>query len=163
MAELDKKQPILSRLSPPKGAVKDRRRLGRGPGSGLGTTGGKGQKGQTARAGGQVRRGFEGGQTPLIRRLPKVGFHNPFGKDVATVNVGHLARFDAGAIVDPAQLVAAGLVRKRSGSVKILGDGKLDKALTVRAHAFSQNAKASIEGAGGKVELIETAKAKSEA
>jgi large subunit ribosomal protein L15 len=154
MAEPEPKQPILSRLSPPKGAVKDRRRLGRGPGSGLGTTGGKGQKGQTARAGGQVRRGFEGGQTPLMRRLPKLGFHNPFSKDVAAVNVGNLARFEPGTTVDPERMIAAGLIRKRSGSVKVLGDGTLDKALTVRAHAFSASAKAMIEQAGGKAELI---------
>jgi large subunit ribosomal protein L15 len=147
-------QPILSRLRPPKGAVKDRRRIGRGPGSGLGTTGGKGQKGQYARAGGQVRAGFEGGQTPLYRRLPKVGFHHPFAKQIATVNVGNLARFDAGSTVDPDKLIEAGLIRGRFDGVKILGDGALDKALTVRAHAFSQNAKTQIEQAGGKVELI---------
>jgi large subunit ribosomal protein L15 len=153
MAE-PQKQPILSRLRAPKGAVKDRRRIGRGPGSGLGTTGGKGQKGQYARAGGQVRAGFEGGQTPLFRRLPKIGFHNPFGKQVATVNVGNLAGFPAGASVDPDVLRQAGLIRGRFDSVKILGGGVLDKALTVRAHAFSQGAKALIEQAGGKAELI---------
>jgi large subunit ribosomal protein L15 len=162
MAESEQKQPILSRLRAPRGAVQGKKRLGRGPGSGLGTTGGKGQKGQKARAGGQVRAGFEGGQTPLIRRLPKIGFHNPFSKDVVTVNVGNLERFAAGATVDPDQLHAAGLIRKRFDSVKILGSGKLDKALTVRAHAFSQGAKALIEQAGGKVELIaEPAEAKS--
>jgi large subunit ribosomal protein L15 len=155
MAELDK-QPILSRLRPPKGAVKDRRRVGRGPGSGLGTTAGKGQKGQKARAGGQVRRGYEGGQTPLFRRLPKVGFHNPFAKQVATVNVGNLGRFDAGATVDPEKLREAGLIRGRFDTVKILGNGTLDRALTVRAHAFSQNARALIEQAGGKAEQIES-------
>jgi large subunit ribosomal protein L15 len=149
-----KQQPILSRLRAPKGAVQNKKRLGRGPGSGLGTTGGKGQKGQTARAGGQVRAGFEGGQTPLIRRLPKIGFYNPFSKDVVTVNEASLARFAAGTTVDPDQLRAAGLIRKRFDSVKILGSGTLDKALTVRAHAFSQGAKALIEQAGGKVELI---------
>jgi large subunit ribosomal protein L15 len=157
MAE-PQKQPILSRLKAPKGAVKDRRRIGRGPGSGLGTTGGKGQKGQYARAGGQVRAGFEGGQTPLFRRLPKIGFHNPFSKQVATVNVGHLASFSAGATVDPDKLREAGLVRGRFDSVKILGGGAIDKALTVRAHAFSHNAKALIEQAGGKAELIGDAK-----
>jgi large subunit ribosomal protein L15 len=147
-------QPILSRLRAPKGAVKDRRRIGRGPGSGLGTTGGKGQKGQYARAGGQVRAGFEGGQTPLFRRLPKTGFHNPFSKDVATINVGMLARFDAGSTVDADALRKAGLLRGAFDSLKILGDGKLEKALTVRANAFSQGAKAQIEQAGGKAELI---------
>jgi large subunit ribosomal protein L15 len=149
------KQPILSRLRAPKGSVKDRRRIGRGPGSGLGTTGGKGQKGQYARAGGQVRAGFEGGQTPLFRRLPKVGFHQPFAKVIATVNVGALSRFDAGSTVDADTLMQARLVRGRFDAIKILGNGTLDKALTVRAHAFSQNAKAMIEQAGGKAELIE--------
>jgi large subunit ribosomal protein L15 len=157
MAE-PQKQPILSRLRAPKGAVKDRRRIGRGPGSGLGTTGGKGQKGQYARAGGQVRAGFEGGQTPLFRRLPKIGFHNPFSKQVATVNVGHLASFSAGATVDPDKLREAGLIRGRFDSVKILGGGAIDKALTVRSHAFSHGAKTLIEQAGGKAELIEEAK-----
>jgi len=157
MAEAEQKQqPILSRLRAPKGAVQNKKRLGRGPGSGLGTTGGKGQKGQLARAGGQVRAGYEGGQTPLIRRLPKIGFHNPFTKDVATVNVGALGRFKAGATVDPEQLRAAGLIRKQFDVVKVLGMGTLDKALTVRAHAFSQGAKTLIEQAGGKAELIVT-------
>ena len=162
MAEPEHKQPILSRLRAPKGAVKDRRRLGRGPGSGLGTTAGKGQKGQTARKGGYVRAGFEGGQTPLFRRLPKVGFHNPFAKQVATVNVGNLGRFEPGAIIDPDTLREAGFIRGRFDSVKILGNGTLDKALTVRAHAFSQNAKALIEQAGGKAELIAPPQAASE-
>jgi len=110
----DKQQPILSRLRAPKGAVKGKRRLGRGPGSGLGTTAGKGQKGQLARGGGQVRRGFEGGQTPLHRRLPKIGFKNPFSKQVATVNVGKLAGFDAGATVDPDALIKAASCAARS-------------------------------------------------
>jgi large subunit ribosomal protein L15 len=159
MAETEnKQQPILSRLSPPKGAVKGKRRLGRGHGSGLGTTAGKGQKGQLARGGGQVRRGFEGGQTPLHRRLPKIGFKNPFSKQVAIVNVGHLAGFDAGATVDPAALVEAGLVRGAYDTIKVLGDGALDKALTVRAHAFSASAKELIEKAGGKAEVLEVAK-----
>jgi large subunit ribosomal protein L15 len=154
MAEAPK-VPILSRLRPPKGAVKSERRLGRGPGSGLGTTAGKGQKGQTARSGGRVHRWFEGGQTPLIRRLPKFGFHNPFSVNVAIVNIGSLGRFDAGAVVDPQALTNAGLLRGRSDAVKVLGKGSLDKALTVRAHAFSESAKAAIEKAGGKAELID--------
>jgi large subunit ribosomal protein L15 len=152
----DPKIPILSRLSPPKGAVKGRRRVGRGPGSGLGTTAGYGQKGQRARAGGAIHPWFEGGQTPLWRRLPKRGFKNPFTKAVAVVNVGLLANFDAGSIVGPDKLVEAGFVRGEFDRVKILGDGQLDKALTVRAHAFSASAKEQIEKAGGKVELIET-------
>jgi large subunit ribosomal protein L15 len=147
-------QPILSRLRAPKGAVQVKRRIGRGPGSGLGTTGGKGQKGQYARAGGQVRRGFEGGQTPLMRRLPKIGFTNPFRKSVAVVNIRDLADFDANAVVDVAKLKEVGLVRGGFDSVKVLGDGELKKALTVRAHAFSKSAKERIEQAGGKAELI---------
>ena len=144
--------PILSRLSPPPGSTKDERRLGRGPGSGLGKTSGKGQKGQKAR--GSVAARFEGGQMPLHRRLPKVGFRNPFSKTIATVNVGRLARFEAGALVDPAALVGARLVRGRFDAVKILGQGVLDKALHVRSHAFSESAKALIEKAGGTAELI---------
>jgi len=147
--------PLLSRLRAPKGAVKGKRRLGRGVGSGLGKTAGMGMKGQHARGYGKVRRGFEGGQTPLFRRLPKVGFTNPFTKVIVTVNVKHLGRFDAGTTVDPDALVAAGLLRSKYDGVKILGDGTLDKALTVRAHAFSEGAKALIEKAGGKAELIE--------
>jgi large subunit ribosomal protein L15 len=155
MAESEKTPPILSRLRPPKGAVKGKRRLGRGVGSGLGKTSGMGQKGQHARGYGKVRRGFEGGQTPLFRRLPKIGFHNPFSKQIETVNVGSLARFDAGATVDPEALLAAGLIRKQFDGVKVLGGGAIDKALTVRAHAFSGSARALIEKAGGKVEVIE--------
>ena len=151
----EKKIPILSRLRAPEGAVKGERRLGRGPGSGLGTTAGKGQKGQTARSGGHVRRGFEGGQTPLFRRLPKVGFKNPFSRAVAVVNVGNLGKFAAGATVDPESLEAAGLIKGRYDAIKVLGTGKLDRALTVRAHAFSAGAKTLIEQAGGKAELIE--------
>ena len=146
--------PILSRLSPPPGSTKDPRRIGRGPGSGLGKTSGKGQKGQHARGSGKVAQGFEGGQMPLHRRLPKVGFRNPFSKAIATVNVGRLARFDKGAVVDPAALVAARLVRGRYDAIKILGQGALDKPLKVRAHAFSAGAKACIEKAGGTTEVI---------
>jgi large subunit ribosomal protein L15 len=160
MAEPENKQPILSRLRAPVGAVKGKRRLGRGPGSGLGTTAGKGQKGQLARGGGQVRRGFEGGQTPLHRRLPKIGFNNPFSKQVAIVNLGDLDNFDAGTLVDPEVLKSAGLVRGPHDSIKILGDGALGKKLTVRAHAFSKSAKERIEKAGGTVEVIGPAKAK---
>ena len=149
------KQPILSRLRPPKGAVANRKRVGRGPGSGTGTTAGFGQKGQRARSGGSIHPWFEGGQTPLWRRLPKRGFHNPFTKSVAIVNVGMLAGFDKGTTVDPEKLVEAGLLRGRFDSVKVLGQGTLDKALTVRAHAFSKSAREQIEKAGGKAELIE--------
>lgn len=146
--------PLLSRLRAPEGAVKGKKRKGRGPGSGLGKTCGKGQKGQKARAGGTVRRGFEGGQTPLHRRLPKVGFKNPFSKTIATVNLQSLSRFDSGAVVDPESLAAVGLVSGRHDGIKILGQGELDRALTVRAHAFSARAKEVIEKAGGKTEVI---------
>jgi large subunit ribosomal protein L15 len=148
----DKPIPILSRLRAPKGAVQGKHRVGRGPGSGWGTTAGRGQKGQYARN--TVRPGFEGGQTPLFRRLPKIGFKNPFSVHVAIVNVEHLNRFDAGSTVEIATLTDSGLVKGAFDKVKILGDGELDRALTVRAHAFSARAKEQIEKAGGKVELI---------
>jgi large subunit ribosomal protein L15 len=155
------KTPILSRLRAPQGSVKVKHRVGRGPGSGWGTTAGRGQKGQYARN--TVRPGFEGGQTPLFRRLPKIGFKNPFSVNVATVNVDRLSKFDAGSVVDVDALKAAGLVRGSFDSIKILGNGTLDRALTVKAHAFSAKAKELIEGAGGKVEVIEAPKKKTEA
>lgn len=145
--------PILSRLRAPAGSVQVKHRVGRGPGSGWGTTAGRGQKGQYARNG--VRPGFEGGQTPLYRRLPKVGFKNPFSHAVAVVNVESLKRFDAGSTVELATLTESGLVKGTFDKVKILGDGELDRALTVRAHAFSARAKEQIEKAGGKAEVLE--------
>lgn len=149
--------PILSRLRPPDGAVRVKHRKGRGPGSGLGKTGGKGQKGQKARHPGNFSKlGFEGGQMPLYRRIPKRGFHNPFSKKVGTVNVKDLARFDAGATVDEAALREAGLIKRKVDIIKILGDGELDRALTVKVHAASATAAQKIEQAGGSVELIET-------
>ena len=154
MAE-EQQVPILSRLRAPEGAVKRRRRVGRGPGSGLGKTCGKGQKGQKSRSGGSIHPWFEGGQTPLQRRLPKVGFKNPFSKRIVTVNVASLARFEAGTTVGPDELMEAGLIHKRWDGVKVLGQGTLDRALTVRAHAFSKGAKSLIEQAGGSVEIIE--------
>lgn len=147
------KTPILSRLRAPVGSVQVKHRVGRGPGSGWGTTAGRGQKGQYARN--TVRPGFEGGQTPLYRRLPKIGFKNPFTKHVAVVNIERLTKFDANSIVDAAALEAAGLIRGSYDSIKILGTGSLDRALTVKAHAFSAKAKELIEQAGGKVEVIE--------
>ena len=156
MSDADK-TPILSRLRAPVGSVKGKHRVGRGPGSGWGTTAGRGQKGQYARN--TVRPGFEGGQTPLYRRLPKVGFKNPFSHAVAVVNIEMLKRFDAGSTIEVATLTESGLVKGAFDKVKILGDGELDRALTVRAHAFSARAKEQIEKAGGKVELIETPKA----
>lgn len=157
MAESDKKVPILSRLKPPVGAVKNKVRVGRGLGSGLGKTAGKGQKGQTARHNrGFGKLGFEGGQTPLYRRLPKIGFTNPFTKDVMTVNVALLEKFfDDGATVDVAALRAKGLVKGRWDEVKVLGQGDLTKKLTVRVDAVSAGARAKIEQAGGKVESLD--------
>jgi len=146
------KTPILSRLRAPIGAVKGKHRVGRGPGSGWGTTAGRGQKGQYARN--TVRPGFEGGQTPLYRRLPKIGFTNPFTLNVGTVNIERLNSFDAGAVVDAASLRDKGLLKGSFDSIKILGSGTLDRALTVKAHAFSAKAKELIEKAGGTVEVL---------
>jgi large subunit ribosomal protein L15 len=147
--------PILSRLRPPEGAIRGKRRKGRGPGSGLGKTAGHGQKGQKARHPGNFSKlGFEGGQMPLYRRVPKRGFTNPFTKKVATINVKDLARFDSGATVDEAALREAGLVKRKVDVIKVLGDGELDKALTVKVQAASASAAAKIEKAGGSVELV---------
>lgn len=147
--------PILSRLRAPVGAVKKKKRKGRGVGSGLGKTAGKGMKGQKARSPGNFSKlGFEGGQTPLYRRLPKFGFSNEkFAKKIATFNVSDLARFDAGATVDMASLREAGLLSRRVDGVKILGNGELEKALTVKVMGFSKSAKQKIESAGGTAEL----------
>jgi large subunit ribosomal protein L15 len=153
MPESDKTIPILSRLRAPVGAVKNKHRVGRGPGSGWGTTAGRGQKGQYARN--TVRPGFEGGQTPLFRRLPKIGFKNPFSVNVMTVNIELLKRFEAGSKVDIDALKSSGLVKGVFDKIKILGNGELDRALNVRAHAFSARAKEQIEKAGGTVELID--------
>lgn len=149
--------PILSRLRPPDGAVRAKRRKGRGPGSGLGKTAGHGQKGQKARHPGNFSKlGFEGGQMPLYRRIPKRGFTNPFTKKVGTVNVKDLGRFEDGATVDEAALRQAGLIKRKVDLIKVLGDGELDKALTVKVHAASAAATQKIEKAGGTVELVET-------
>ena len=147
--------PILSRLRAPEGANRRKLRVGRGPGSGVGKTGGRGQKGQKARNGGNIhKKGFEGGQMPLVRRIPKRGFHNLFAKTVVEVNVRDLAKFDEGTTVDPTALVDRGLVKGRFDVVKILGNGELTKKLTVKAHRFSKGAKAKIEGAGGTAEIV---------
>ena len=138
--------PILSRLRAPEGAVRGKRRKGRGPGSGLGKTAGHGQKGQKARHPGNFSKlGFEGGQMPLYRRVPKRGFHNPFSKKVGTVNVK-----------DEAALREAGLIKRKVDIIKVLGDGELEKALTVKVHAASATATQKIEQAGGTVELVGT-------
>ncbi len=142
----------LSNIRKPAGATRGKRRLGRGVGSGLGKTSGRGQKGQYARGG--VKRGFEGGQTPLMRRIPKRGFNVPFPVRLAEVNVGDLERFDAGAKVDEKALRDRGLVKGRCDRIKILGNGDLKKKITVTAHAFSKSAVAKIEKAGGKALLL---------
>jgi len=146
----------LEELRPAPGAKKRRKRVGRGPGSGHGKTSTKGHKGQKARSGGGKYGGFEGGQMPLYRRLPKRGFTPPGGKtEYAVVNLKSLAAFGAGATVDPDGLVGAGLIKKSERSrVKVLGDGDLPHALTVRARAVSETARQKIEAAGGRVELL---------
>ncbi len=149
--------PILSRLRPAQGATHSKKRRGRGVGSGLGKTSGKGMKGQKARMpGGISKLHFEGGQTPLERRLPKFGFKNPFTKTVVAINVETLgSRFEAGSVVNPEALVAVGLAKGSFDRVKILGQGNLEHALTIHAHAFSSSAKEKIESAGGTVVPIE--------
>ncbi len=150
---------VLSRLAPPDGAKKKSKRVGRGIGSGLGKTAGRGQKGQKARSTGNIgKRHFQGGQTPIQRRLPKRGFNNPFAAEVAEVNVGDLERFAAGAVVDEAALLATRLVSKKGLVVKILGEGELSKALTVHAHKFSATALEKIKQAGGQGVTVETVK-----
>ena len=144
----------LSNLRPPRGSRHRKVRVGRGIGSKLGKTAGKGNKGQRSRKGYSRRAGFEGGQMPLHRRIPKRGFHNPFDRNFAVVNVEMLNGFTAGETVTPDALVARGLVRRERDAVKILGDGNLKVALTVCAHAFSKSAQEKITGAGGKVELL---------
>jgi large subunit ribosomal protein L15 len=142
----------LSHLRPAAGATKNRKRLGRGPGSGQGKTSGKGHKGRGSRSGGNTPPGYEGGQMPLSRRLPKGGFHNPFRKEYDIVNLNSLERFSTGTVVDAATLREAGLVRGKR-AVKILADGVLTKALIVKAHAFSKQAREKITALGGSVEV----------
>lgn len=144
----------LHELSPAAGSVTDVKRKGRGPGSGNGKTAGKGHKGQNARSGGGVRIGFEGGQMPITRRLPKRGFNNIFAKTYAIVNVEALNAFDNGAVVGTEELLAKKIIRKAEDGLRVLGNGELTKKLTVKANAFSESAKAKIEAAGGKVEVI---------
>ena len=146
----------LGELSPAMGAVTTKKRLGRGIGSGLGKTSGKGHKGQWARSGGGVRPGFEGGQMPLIRRIPKRGFNNHFRKVYSIVNLSVLDSFEAGAVVDIAALNEKGLIKmvKDSAGLKVLGNGAITKAITVKANKFSGSAKEAIENAGGKAEEI---------
>jgi large subunit ribosomal protein L15 len=143
----------LNNIKAPEGATHKKKRVGRGPGSGLGKTSGRGNKGQKSRSGYSRKRGFEGGQMPLHRRLPKRGFTNIFKKEWAEVNIADLDRFDGE--VTPEALVAAGLIRKsKQGAVAILGEGEITKALTIKAHRVTAGAKQKIEAAGGTVDLI---------
>lgn len=144
----------LHELHPAPGSRSKATRVGRGIGSGLGKTSGRGHKGQKARSGGGVRRGFEGGQMPLSRRLPKRGFTNKFARKLAAVNVGELERFEPDTVVTPEVLARAGLVKQAKNGVKILGDGEISRPLTVRVQAASRQAIAKIEAAGGKVEVM---------
>ena len=144
----------LNELSPAEGSVKAGFRKGRGPGSGNGKTAGKGHKGQNARSGGGVRPGFEGGQLPLYRKLPKRGFKNRFAVNYAIVNVAALNKFEDGAVVDMEALVAAKIVRKPLDGLKVLGNGELTKKITVKATVFSATAKEKIEAVGGKTEEV---------
>jgi large subunit ribosomal protein L15 len=144
----------LHELNAPEGARKKAYRKGRGPGSGNGGTAGKGHKGQKARSGGGVRPGFEGGQMPLQRRLPKRGFNNIFATVYATLNVSDLNRFEDGSVVDNAAILKARLLKKTLDGIKILGDGELERKLTVKVKAYSGAAKEKIEKAGGKAEVI---------
>jgi len=144
----------LNDLKPAPGSRTAPKRLGRGVGSGLGKTSGKGQKGQKARSGGGKRPGFEGGQLPLVRRLPKRGFTSPFKTEYAIVNVASLEDFQDGAVVGLDELMAAGLVKKPLDGLKILGTGELTKKLTVRAAKFSEAAKQKLEATGGKAEVV---------
>ncbi|MGM9944294.1 MAG: 50S ribosomal protein L15 [Lysinibacillus sp.] len=144
----------LHELKPAEGSRKQRNRVGRGIGSGNGKTAGKGHKGQNARSGGGVRPGFEGGQNPLFRRLPKRGFTNINRKEYAIVNLDALNRFEDGAEVTPALLLETGVVSNEKAGIKVLGNGTLNVKLTVKAHKFSASAKEAIENAGGTTEVI---------
>ena len=146
----------LNNLKPAKGSTRDRKRVGRGPGSGLGKTSGRGEKGQKSRSGFSRREGFEGGQMPLHRRVPKRGFTNArFKKEFAELNLEKLEMFEAGTIVTPEVMLQHGLIHKARDGVKVLGRGEITKALTVRAHRFSARAQEQIAAAGGKAEVIE--------
>ena len=144
----------LHELKPAEGSRKPRRRVGRGIGSGMGKTSTRGTKGQFSRTGGGTRPGFEGGQMPLYRRLPKRGFKNTFAKKYAEVNVEQLNCFGNGAVVDPAALIEAGILKNVLDGVRVLGNGELTKSLTVQAQGFTKSAQQKIEAAGGKAEVI---------
>ena len=144
----------LHKLSPVEGSTHVGKRKGRGHGSGNGKTGGRGHKGQKARSGGKVRAGFEGGQMPLVRRVPKRGFNNIFAKRLTAVNVAALNRFEDGAVVDAAALIEKGIITECPYGLKVIANGNLTKKITVKAAAFSESAKEKIEQAGGKAEVI---------
>ena len=144
----------LNQLKPPKGATKKRKRVGRGPGSGHGKTACRGHKGSNSRSGGGVPPGFEGGQMPLKRRLPKRGFYNIFKKRFATINVRDLSRFEKGSVVDEQTLITSGLVKRPYAGIKVLAEGKINHPLTLKVHSCSKAAKEKIEAAGGGVETV---------
>ena len=145
----------MNTIHPAEGATKTRKRVGRGPGSGLGKTSGRGENGQKSRSGYSRKAGFEGGQLPLYRRLPKRGFTNArFKVEYATINLSDLNKFEDGAVVTPELLKEMGLLKNQLDGVKVLGNGTLDKKLTVKAHRFSESAREAIEKIGGKVEVI---------
>ena len=144
----------LSKLSPVEGSTHVGKRKGRGHGSGNGKTGGRGHKGQKARSGGKVRAGFEGGQMPLVRRVPKRGFNNIFAKPLTAINLTVLNHFEDGAVVDAAALIEAGIIANCPNGLKVLSNGNLTKKVTVKAAAFSESAKEKIEQAGGKAEVV---------
>ncbi len=144
----------LHELKPPKGARKAVKRVGRGEGTGLGKTSGRGHKGQRSRSGGGVPPGFEGGQMPLQRRLPKRGFFNIFKKRFALVNLRDLTAFEAGSVIDAEALAAAGVIKKATDKVKLLGQGKIEKPLTLKVHGASNQARAAVEAVGGSVEVL---------
>ena len=145
----------LNNLKPAAGSVRERKRVGRGPGSGLGKTSGRGEKGQKSRSGFSQKPGFEGGQMPLHRRIPKRGFHNRFRKEFAEINLEKLEVFEAGTIVTPEVLLKRGLLKNLRDGVKVLAKGRLTKPLTVRAHKFSAKAQELLTGLGGKAEVLE--------
>ena len=144
----------LHDLAPAQGSVKESKRIGRGAASGQGKTAGKGHKGQKARSGGGVRPGFEGGQMPLARRVPKRGFNNIFAKKIIAINLSALDKFEDGAVVNADALIEKGIIKKACDGVKVLGNGKVSKKVTVQATAFSASAKEAIEAAGGKAEEV---------
>lgn len=144
----------LNELAPPHGSRRPRKRLGRGVGSGTGKTAGRGTKGYNSRSGGGVRPGFEGGQMPIHRRLPKRGFTNIFKKKIVTVNIRDLLGFESGSVVDEVALVRRGLVKGRRDGIKLLGQGEIDITLTVKVNMASQSARKKIEAAGGKIEVL---------